>query len=127
MAKADHPAECPIARAAGLLGDVWTLLIVRDLCGGKRRFNGLASSLEGISTRTLSQRLKMLERAGILLRECPDASSQRVEYALTEKGWALVPLVEDLRRFGEDWLPPRSSGELETTEEAPGSSVTPSR
>ena len=124
MARADHPSECPIARAAGLLGDVWTLLIVRDLCGGSRRFNGLASSLEGISTRTLSQRLKMLEGAGVLRRECPDPASQRVEYALTEKGRALAPLVEDLRRFGEDWLSPRFA---DGPGGASGPSVTPSR
>ncbi len=111
MARGDHPDECPIARAAGLVGDVWTLLIVRDLCEGKRRFNGLLASLEGISTRTLSQRLKMLEGAGVVRRECSSTSSQRVEYALTQKGRALLPLVEDLRRFGEDWLPRRPSGE----------------
>lgn len=105
MARGDHPDECPIARAAGLLGDVWTLLIVRDLCGGRRRFNGLLASLEGISSRTLSQRLKMLEGAGVLRRESSGATPSRVEYALTEKGRALLPLVEDLRRFGEEWLP----------------------
>ena len=87
----------------------------------------MASSLAGISTRTLSQRLKMLEGAGVVKRECPDSASQRVEYALTEKGRALAPLVEDLRRFGEDWLPPRPANEPETPEEAPGPSVAPSR
>ncbi len=81
------------------------MLIVRDLCEGRRRFNGLLASLEGISSRTLSQRLKMLEGAGIVERERPGTSAQRVEYALTEKGRALLPLVEDLRRFGEEWLP----------------------
>lgn len=119
MARGDHPDVCPIARAAGLLGDVWTLLIVRDLREGKRRFNGLLASLEGISTRTLSQRLKMLEGAGVVTRECSSTSPQRTEYDLTEKGRALLPLVEDLRRFGEDWLPRHPSGEHETAGESP--------
>lgn len=109
MARRDHPDGCPIARTAGLVGDIWMLLILRDLGRGHCRFGELLLSLEGVSSRTLSGRLKMLEAGGVILRESYAEIPPRVEYALTEKGEALLPLVEEMRRFGEEWLP-RSVG-----------------
>ena len=105
MSRRDHPNYCPIARTAELVGDFWTLLIVRDLGHGNSRFNALLSSLEGVSSRTLAQRLKMLEHAGIVQSERFSEIPPRVEYSLTERGLALLPVVEDMRNFGDQWLP----------------------
>lgn len=105
MSRRDHPNDCPIARTAELVGDFWTLLIVRDLGRGSMRFNGLLASLRGVSSRTLAQRLKALERAGIVRCERFSEIPPRVQYSLTERGLALLPVVEDMRGFGEKWLP----------------------
>jgi DNA-binding HxlR family transcriptional regulator len=82
----------------------WTLLVIRDLAEGSSRFCELERSLEGISPRTLSLRLRALEEEGIVERQTFPEVPPRVEYALTEKGEALVPLVEDMRRYGTRWL-----------------------
>jgi len=82
----------------------WTLLVIRDLAEGSSRFCELERSLEGISPRTLSLRLRALEEEGIVERHTFPEVPPRVEYALTPKGEALVPLVEDMRRYGTRWL-----------------------
>jgi DNA-binding HxlR family transcriptional regulator len=82
----------------------WTLLVIRDLAEGSSRFCELERSLEGISPRTLSLRLRALEEEGIVERHTFPEVPPRVEYALTRKGEALVPLVEDMRRYGTRWL-----------------------
>jgi DNA-binding HxlR family transcriptional regulator len=82
----------------------WTLLVIRDLAEGSSRFCELERSLEGISPRTLSLRLRALEEEGIVERHTFPEVPPRVEYALTKKGEALVPLVEDMRRYGRRWL-----------------------
>jgi DNA-binding HxlR family transcriptional regulator len=95
---------CPIARTAILIGDRWTPLIVRDLEPGCRRFGELQRSLAGISPKTLSDRLRRLEEAGVLSRTCFAEVPPRVEYSLTLKGHALLPVLESMRDFGEHWL-----------------------
>ena|SRR5205085_536576 len=97
-------AECPVCRTAEVVCGKWTLLIVRDLAEGDRRFCELERSLEGISPRTLSLRLRALEDEGVVGRHTFPEVPPRVEYALTEKGRALVPLIEDMRRYGARWL-----------------------
>ena len=82
----------------------WTLLVIRDLAEGRSRFCELERSLQGISPRTLSLRLRALEEAGIVRRQTYPEVPPRVEYALTEKGRALVPLIEDMRTYGRQWL-----------------------
>ena len=78
--------------------------MIRDLAEGRARFCELERSLEGISPRTLSLRLRALEEEGILERRTFPEVPPRVEYALTEKGRALVPLVESMRIYGREWL-----------------------
>jgi DNA-binding HxlR family transcriptional regulator len=78
--------------------------VIRDLADGSRRFCELERSLEGISPRTLSLRLRALEDQGIVERCTYPEVPPRVEYALTEKGRALVPLIEDMRNYGLRWL-----------------------
>jgi DNA-binding HxlR family transcriptional regulator len=82
----------------------WTLLLVRDLAAGTSRFCELERSLAGISPRTLSLRLRALEEEGIVERHTFPEVPPRVEYALTEKGRALLPIVDDMRAYGEHWL-----------------------
>jgi DNA-binding HxlR family transcriptional regulator len=97
-------SRCPVCRTAEVVCGKWTLLIIRDLAEGSSRFCELERSLEGISPRTLSLRLRALEEEGIVERHTFPEVPPRVEYALTEKGEALVPLVEDMRRYGTRWL-----------------------
>ncbi|GAC1319178.1 MAG: helix-turn-helix domain-containing protein [Chloroflexota bacterium] len=95
---------CPIANAARLLGDRWTLVILRDLADGAMRFSELEDTSGGISPRTLVDRLRQMESQGLLERESFREIPPRVQYSLTEKGFATLPVVEALRTFGEDWL-----------------------
>src|SRR5919205_2224478 len=97
-------ASCPVCRTAEIISGKWTLLVIRDLADGSRRFCELERSLEGISPRTLSLRLRALEEQGIVERHTFPEVPPRVEYALTEKGHALLPLIEDMRRYGREWL-----------------------
>jgi len=82
----------------------WTLLLVRDLAAGRSRFCELERSLAGISPRTLSLRLRALEEEGIVERHTFSEVPPRVEYALTDKGRALLPIIDDMRCYGERWL-----------------------
>lgn len=96
--------QCPVCRTADVISGKWTLLVIRDLAGECRRFCELERSLEGISPRTLSLRLRTLEEAGIVERQTFPEVPPRVTYALTEKGQDLVPLIDDMRRYGIRWL-----------------------
>lgn len=82
----------------------WTLLLVRDLAEGRSRFCELERSLAGISPRTLSLRLRALEEEGIVERHTYPEVPPRVEYALTDKGQALLPIIESMRSYGKHWL-----------------------
>src|ERR671936_852319 len=95
---------CPVCRTAEIVCGKWTLLVIRYLAEGRSRFCELERSLHGISPRTLSLRLRALEEQGIVERQTYPEVPPRVEYALTDKGRALVPLIEDMRRFGREWL-----------------------
>jgi DNA-binding HxlR family transcriptional regulator len=101
---AESNSTCPVCRTAEVVCGKWTLLLIRDLAEGSGRFCELERSLEGISPRTLSLRLRALEDEGIVERHTYPEVPPRVEYALTPKGEALVPLVEDMRRYGTKWL-----------------------
>jgi DNA-binding HxlR family transcriptional regulator len=96
--------SCSVAACAEILGAKWTALIVHDLSEGARRFSELEHSCPGISPRTLSERLRALEESEILSRRSFQESPPRVEYELTAKGEALLPIIEEMRRFGHDWL-----------------------
>ena len=95
---------CPVARTAAIIGNKWTPLIVRDLAEGHKRFSELERSLRGISPKTLSERLKRLEEAEVVERQCFAEVPPRVEYTLTPKGHALLPVIESMRAFGRQWL-----------------------
>jgi len=99
-----HSSECAVACTAEVIGAKWTAVIVHDLSEGPRRFTQLEHACPGISPRTLSLRLRALEDEGIVERRTYPEVPPRVEYALTEKGRALVPLIEDMRVYGRRWL-----------------------
>jgi len=97
-------STCPVCATAEVVCGKWTLLLIRDLADGSSRFCELERSLEGISPRTLSLRLRALEEEGIVERHTYPEVPPRVEYALTTKGEALVPLIDDMRKYGTRWL-----------------------
>jgi DNA-binding HxlR family transcriptional regulator len=95
---------CPVCRTADIVCGKWTLLLVRDLAEGRSRFCELERSLSGISPRTLSLRLRALEEEGIVERHTYAEVPPRVEYTLTAKGRALIPIIDGMRAYGERWL-----------------------
>jgi DNA-binding HxlR family transcriptional regulator len=95
---------CPVCRTAEIVCGKWTLLLVRDLAEGCSRFCELERSLQGISPRTLSLRLRALEEEGIVERHTYPEVPPRVEYSLTDKGRALLPIVQGMRDYGTHWL-----------------------
>lgn len=101
---------CPVAGALDVVGERWTLLIVRDLLFGALRFSDLRDGLEGLAPNLLSDRLKMLVASGIVEQvELPPPAARTV-YALTARGRELGPVVHGLARFGlDDWVDPDSS------------------
>ena len=95
---------CSVAACAEILGAKWTAVLVHDLSEGPRRFTELEHSCRGISPRTLSERLRALENDGIVVRRSYTESPPRVEYELTQKGDDLLPIIQEMRRFGHAWL-----------------------
>src|SRR3954466_7158000 len=97
-------ASCPVCRTADIVCGKWTLLLVRELAEGRSRFCELERSLQGISPRTLSLRLRALEEEGIVERQTYPEVPPRGEYARTRKGLPLLPIIEDMRAYGKHWL-----------------------
>jgi len=95
---------CAVAACADVIGAKWTALLVHDLSEGPRRFSELEHSCQGISPRTLAERLRVLEQEGIIVRRSYPERPPRVEYELTEKGYAMLPIIDAMRRFGHEWL-----------------------
>jgi DNA-binding HxlR family transcriptional regulator len=105
-AKKPHRSPCPIASALDILGDKWTLLVVRDLLFfGKRLYGELLDSPEGIPTNILAERLKRLEAVGVLEKRPYQTNPVRYEYHLTPKGRDLRRPLLALVRWGNDYIP----------------------
>jgi DNA-binding HxlR family transcriptional regulator len=108
-----HPYDqwSPDARALDLVGDKWTLLIVRDLAAGPRRFVELQRVLPGISTEQLRSRLNRMVADGMLTRKRYREVPPRVDYELTDRARELMPVLGELARWGYEWAwgPPRES------------------
>jgi DNA-binding HxlR family transcriptional regulator len=94
---------CPIERTVTILEGKWTLLILRELFTGTKRFGELRAALPGASPKTLTERLRILERQGIIARTIYPEVPPRVEYALTPLGETLSPIIEALRAWGTQW------------------------
>lgn len=107
-------SECPVAVAATLIADPYVLLIIRDLAAGPCRFSQLSQSVD-VNPRTLTARLRRMERDGLIARAVFPEVPVRVEYCLTPKGLDLIPVVEAIRQYGERWLIPVQTDALEAS------------
>src|SRR4030095_8185827 len=93
--------DCPVARTLDLIGERWTILLLRDLLlHGPRRFQDFQESLTGVAPNTLSARLKTMEEHGLIARQLYSDHPPRLEYHLTEKGKSLGPVLKALREWG---------------------------
>lgn len=92
---------CPITGVLQLIGDKWTILVIRDLAGGSKRTTEILSSLHPISSRTLMMRLRDMEAENLIERKNFGGNPPRVEYTLTERGLLFLPLLTELKTLGE--------------------------
>lgn len=107
----ERRSDCPLAVSLDLLGDRWTLLVVRDLFVGKKRFAEFLDSPEKIATNILSERLRRLECAGVVSRHAYQLQPERYEYRLTRRGADMLPIIQAAvtwarRYFPDTWNPP---------------------
>ena len=99
---AGYGQRCPVARALDVIGERWSLLILRDLSGrGPQRFQQLEQGLPGVAPNTLSARLKLLEAQGVVAARLYEQHPPRYEYFLTDKGKALAPVLKALYAWGK--------------------------
>lgn len=106
--KAPPPSRrspCPVSCALDLVGDRWTLLVIRDLMLHRSRFRDFAASPEGIPTNILTERLRRLVQSGLAAQIPAADGSRRFGYELTKKGKALRPVLKAMRDWGLEWLP----------------------
>lgn len=104
----DDDTLCPIAHSTGLVGDRWSILIVRELLMGQTRFQDLQAQT-GATSQMLAARLKRLETDGLLTRHAYSQRPLRHEYRLTSKGLNLMPVILALRAWGESWCKPEGA------------------
>jgi len=109
----DTRSGCPIANTLDIVGDRWTLVILRDLLMGKTRFSQFLTSPEKITTNILTARLAMMDRVGLVTKTPYQLRPKRYEYTLTRKGLALLPLMQEMCRWANEfipntWVPPSS-------------------
>lgn len=100
LTKEEMPA-CPVATTVALIGSKWKLLIIRNLLARPWRFNELKKALEGLSQKVLTDSLRSMEADGIITRTVYPEVPPRVEYALTELGESLKPILDSMRAWGE--------------------------
>jgi DNA-binding HxlR family transcriptional regulator len=108
---APQRSPCPIAASLDIVGDRWSLLVIRDLLVGKRRYKEFLDSPEGITTNVLADRLRKLEALGLIVAEPYSQHPPRYEYRLTDRGRGLHRALQELCRWGqqhvaETWTPP---------------------
>ena len=109
-ARRNYHQNCPIARGLDVLGERWTLLILRELLGGARRYGDLRAELPGIATNLLADRLRELEEAGLVDRTELPPPVARTVYTLSQAGWRKVPpVIQAIATFGRDLLEPTES------------------
>ncbi len=111
--KSQSRSNCPIATTLSFVGDRWTLVIVRDMLVGKKRFKEFLDSPERITTNILTDRLNSMERNGLVAKSAYQTNPTRFEYELTNKGIALHPVLQDMCLWANEhepqtWAPPKS-------------------
>ncbi len=108
-----HRSGCPIANTLDLVGDRWTLIVIRDLINGKSKYSDFLTSPERITTSVLAARLAMMEQAGLVHKTLYSKRPPRYEYRLTDKGRGLLPVAQAMCRWANThipgtWIPPES-------------------
>ena len=108
---------CPIATTLDLVGDKWTLILIRDMLTGKSRYSEFLASPEGIPTNILANRLKRMEAAGLIAKRPYQTKPPRFEYQPTAMGRGLIPVLQNICQWANahipgTWVPPRSFMEL---------------
>ena len=103
MIKKENLPECPVATTVQLIGSKWKLLILRDLMTGKKRYNELRKSLDGISQKVLTATLKSMVEDGIVIRTAYPEVPPRVEYSLSEIGESLSPIIDIMGQWGTQY------------------------
>lgn len=101
--KAELLPECPVATTVGLIGNKWKLLIIRNLLKRPWRFNELQKNLDGISQKVLTDSLRSMEADGIVTRTVYPKVPPRVEYALSELGQSLQPILDSMAQWGTEY------------------------
>lgn len=103
-----YDTHCPVGRVMNVIGDRWSVMLMRDLLqnDGTRRFQDFLNSLDGLSPNTLSARLKLLEKNGVVERRMYADFPPRAEYQLTRKGWDLGPIVLAMKKWGNKYKSP---------------------
>jgi DNA-binding HxlR family transcriptional regulator len=105
LLKSERRSVCPVACTLDIIGDRWTLLVIRDLFFGKRYFDEFLASPEGIATNILSTRLASLTKRKLARRVADEHDKRRVAYELTEKGRSLKSVLEAVARWGMEQCP----------------------
>lgn len=93
---------CPVQTCLNFISDKWKILIIRDLLTGTKRFNELKKSLAPVTQKMLTQQLREMENDGILNRKVYPVVPPHVEYSLTKLGYSLKPVIEAMKKWGED-------------------------
>src|SRR5687767_7420770 len=105
-------AACPVDVAFNIVGKKWNVLLIRNMLRGQRHFNQFLANIPGINPKTLSTRLKELERDQIIIRRIEKGTPVSIEYRLTEKGVALLPILRQMVRWSVAWAPQRLFGSV---------------
>jgi len=103
--KQEPRSNCPITSSLELIGDRWTMVVLRDIFVGKKRYSEFLGSPEGISTNILADRLAMMESSGLIEAKPYQQRPLRLEYVLTDMGMGLLPVLQELCRWGNRYLP----------------------
>lgn len=106
-ASSSFRSRCPVASTLDLIGDRWTMLVIRDLFLGASRYSDFANAPEGIPTNILANRLQMMEAQGLVTKTAYQDKPKRFAYRLTDKGKALLPVLRALKNWGMAWIPDR--------------------
>lgn len=93
---------CPVQTCLDFISDKWKILIIRDLLGGTKRFNELKKSLAPVTQKMLTQQLREMEEDGLINRKVYPVVPPKVEYSLTELGLSLMPVIESMKKWGQD-------------------------
>jgi DNA-binding HxlR family transcriptional regulator len=114
----NSPIQCPVTAALSVIGGKWKVIILWHLRDGVKRFGELQRLVRGISQKMLTQELRDLEENGLVRRKVYPVVPPKVEYSLTETGWSLQPVLEQLSRWGEKYRRTRTEGEAAPAETA---------